>query len=550
MYIRTITRKNKDGSQATYVQLAHNERDATTGHARATVLYNFGRLENLDVEQLKRLVKSISRFLPPQDALESQVLLKLRGRSLKWNWTRSFGGGYLLAALWQQLHLRELLEKRITQRQFKTPISDAIFAMVANRCLAPSSKLSITEWIEHDVFMRNISKLDVQVLYRAMDFLLTHQAAIEQEVYWAVADLLNLEVDLILYDTTSSYFETEGESALKKHGYSKDKRGDLPQVVIGLAVTRDGIPVKHWVFSGNTMDMSTIEQVKNDLVSWHLSRVIFVHDEGMTSASNLQYLQRGGGHYIVGCKLRSGEARAEQALSHKGRFTTITEHLSAKEIVVGDGAKRQRLVLVKNSNEQKRAQEKRQQLIQTLEEKIKPFNARKKKSSDNKALKALKSHRLYGKYLIERNDGRLKIDQAKFHFESRYDGRYLLESSDDTLSLQDIVLGHKQLYDVEQAFRTLKTTLELRPNYHSRDDRIRCHILLCFMALVLARIVEHKTQKTWARVRVEMARLHCGEFQIESKKFRQLTELTTEQKQILKALNIKEPSSIVDIQDA
>lgn len=550
MYIRTITRKHKDGSQATYVQLAHNERDATTGHAKATVLFNFGRLENLDVEQLKRLVKSISRFLPPQDALESQVLLKLRGRSFKWNWTRSFGGAYLLSALWQQLYLRELLEKRVTKRQFKTPISDAIFAMVANRCLAPSSKLSITEWIEQDVFINKISKLEVQVLYRAMDFLLTHQAAIEQEVYWAVADLLNLEVDLILYDTTSSYFETELESTLKKHGYSKDKRGDLPQVIIGLAVTRDGIPVKHWVFPGNTMDMSTIEQVKKDLVSWRLSRVVFVHDEGMTSASNLQYLQRGGGHYIAGCKLRSGEARAEHALSHKGPFTTIAEHLFAKEIVVGDGAKRQRLVLVKNTKEQKRAEETRQQLIQTLEEKIKPFNRRKKKDSANKALRALKAHRLYGKYLIERKDGRLKIDQAKFQFESRYDGKYLLESSDDTLSLHDIVLGHKQLYDVEQAFRTLKTTLELRPNYHNRDDRIKCHILLCFMALVLARIVEHKTQRTWSRVRDEMARLHCGEFQIESKKFRQLTELTTEQKQIFKELRIKEPSSIVDIQEA
>jgi transposase len=122
------------------------------------------------------------------------------------------------------------------------------------------------------------------MLCRAMDFLLAHQAVIEQEVYWAVADLLNLEVDLILYDTTTSYFETEVESALKQHGYSKDKRGDLPQV----AVMRDGIPVKHWVFSGNTMDMSTIEQVKNDLVFWHLSRVVFVHDEGMTSAANLQ----------------------------------------------------------------------------------------------------------------------------------------------------------------------------------------------------------------------------------------------------------------------
>jgi len=550
MYIRTISRKNKDGSKATYVQLAHNARDSQTGHAQATILYNFGRIDDLDVEQLKRLVKSICRFLPPEDVLEPQVLLKHRGQNFKWHWSRAFGGAYLLSALWQQLHLRELLEKRVSQRQYKTPISDAIFAMVANRCLAPSSKLAITEWLEKDVFIKRISKLEAQVLYRAMDFLLKHQAAIEQEVYWAVADLLNLEVDLILYDTTSTYFETEAVSELKKHGYSKDKRSDLPQVIIGLAVTRDGIPVKHWVFSGNTMDMSTIEQVKKDLVSWHLSRVVFVHDEGMTSASNLQYLQRGGGHYIAGCKLRSGETRAEHALSHKGPYTTIDEHLFAKEIVLGNGAKRKRLVLVKNTQEQKRAEKTREQLIRTLEEKIKPFNDRKKKSAQNKALQVLKTHRLYGKYLIELKEGRLKINQEKFKIESRYDGKYLLESSDDTLSLRDIVLGHKQLYDVEQAFRTLKTTLELRPNYHSRDDRIKCHILLCFMALVLARIVENKTQRSWSHVRNEMQRLHCGEFQIESKRFRQLTEVSLEQKQILEKLNIQEPSSMVDIRNA
>lgn len=549
MYIRTITRANKDGSKVTYIQLAHNERDSKTGVAKAKVLFNFGRIENLDIKQLKRLVKSISRFLPAEDALEAQVLLQQRGQSFKFNWSRSFGGAYLLSALWQQLHFGPMLQKQVVERQFQTPIAQVIFVMVANRCLAPSSKLSISDWVEKDIFIAGLTKLDVQVLYRAMDFLLLHQNAIEQEIYWAVADLLNLEVDLILYDTTSSYFETENETELKKRGYSKDKRGDLPQVVIGLAVTRLGIPVKHWVLPGNTMDMSTIEIVKNDLAAWRLNRVIFVNDAGMTSEANLQYLQRAGGHYIVGRKLCSGDIVAERALRHKGPYTQLDDHLFAKEIVLGKGEKRKRVALVKNLKEQQRAAETRKKLVQKLREQIAPFNRRRNTSKSNKALDRLKSHRVYGKYLVKLKDGRLKIDKEKLRREKRYDGKYLVESSDDTLKLQDIVFGYKQLYDVEDAFRTLKTVIELRPNHHSRDDRIRCHVFLCFIALVLVRIIEHKTGQTWSRVRDEMQRIHCGEFQIDSNTIRQLTELTKAQKEILKKLNIKEPSTIVDIHD-
>lgn len=541
MYIRTISRKNKDGSKVTYVQLAHNERDPEKGQVKAKVLYSFGRLEHLDIEQLKRLVKSISRFLPPSDALQAQAVLHSGGRNFKWKRGCSFGGVYLLSALWQQLHFQTLIEERVADREFRTPIAQAVFAMVANRCLAPASKRAVSEWVAHDVFIADLGRIEIQVLYRAMDFLLLHQAELEQQIYWSVADLLNLEVDLVFFDTTSTYFETETESELKKRGYSKDKRSDLPQVVMGLAVTRQGIPVKHWVFPGNTVDLSTIRKVKDDLAGWRLNRCVVVHDSGMSSEANLQYLQRGGGHYIAGRKLKSGEADVEAALAQRGRYTQVEAHLWAKEVVIGDGEKRKRLVVVKNDKEQKRAEHNRQTLIATLEAKL----ARIK----GKAASELKAHRIYGKYLKELKDGSLRLNHAKLREESRYDGKYLLETSDDTLSLRDIVLGYKQLYDVEHAFRTLKTTLELRPNHHSKDERIRCHIFLCFIALVLARIVEHKSGQSWSKVRREMARLYYGEFEIDSQHVAQLTELTKEQKSTLKSLDIKEPSPIVDIQN-
>jgi transposase len=547
MYIRTITRKNKDGSTATYVQLAHNEWMSDKGFAVAKVVYNFGRIEDLDVEQLKRLIKSISRFLSPPDALEAKASLNLDRKNVKLKYCRSFGGIYVLQALWEQLKLQKILENRIANKQFKTPIARAVFAMVANRCLSPSSKLAVTEWVERDVHIPGLPSVDVQVLYRAMDFLLENQASLEKEIYWSLADLMNLQVDLLFFDTTSSYFETETETELKKRGYSKDKRGDLPQTVIGLAVTREGIPIRHWVFPGNTADMNTIEQVKSDLVGWQLGRCIFVHDAGMSSESNLQYLQRAGGHYIVGRKLKSGEDEVEQVMSRKGPYTDIQDHLSAREVTVGNGEKRKRLVLVLNSEEEKRHQAIRQEIIDAVEKKMAVLNKRKSKNH-NKAICNLKSHPVYGKYVKELTDGRLKIDLKKVKLESRYDGKFLIETSDDTLSISDIVIGYKQLNDVEKAFRTLKTSLDLRPNYHSKDQRIQCHIFLCFLALVLARIVENKTQRSWPSVCRELNRLFLGELVVENKRVRQLTELTTEQKDILAKLHIKEPQSIVDIQ--
>jgi transposase len=548
MYIRQISRKNKDGSKVTYVQLAHNEWDPKKRLCSAKVLYNFGRIENIDIEQLKRLVKSISRFLPASDAAEAEALIQNRGRRFTWIRSRSYGGIHVLSELWEKLDFDKLIKGRIKNRNFSTPIALSIFAMVANRALAPSSKLATSEWVEKDVYIPDLPEVGVQVLYRGMDFLLEHQDELEKEIYWSVADLMNLEVDLLFFDTTTTYFETHTETDLKKQGYSKDKRPDLPQVVVGLAVTRSGIPVKHWVFPGNTADMSTIERVKNDLGNWHLNRCIIVHDRGMASEDNLQYLQRGGGHYIVGRKMRTGEPEIEETLGTKGRYTTIEEDLLAKQVIVGDGEKRKRLVIVKNLKNQKHDKEKREKLIEVLQERIDHLNSRRTKNH-NKQVCELKSHRTYGKYVKELGDGTLKINRMKLREESRYDGKYIVETSDDTLNLKDIVLGYKQLFDIERAFRTLKSDLDLHPNYHSTTDRIKCHIFLCFIALVLVRIIENKTKRTWSKIRKELMRIHYGEFIVDSKKIFQLTELTDNQVNIFKSLNIKKPRLFLGIQD-
>lgn len=188
------------------------------------------------------------------------------------------------------------MKKAFVDRRFTAPLESALFVMVVNCALAPDSKLAVEEWVKKDVYLQQGESSQVQHLYRPVDFLLEHQQAIEHEVFWSVANLLNLEVDVVFFDTTSTYFEfdTEDEEGLKHYGFSKDKRKDLPRVRIGLAVTKQGIPIRIWVFPGNTADSTTVEKIQRDLAGLKLGRVVWVMDRGMTSEHNRIILQRAG----------------------------------------------------------------------------------------------------------------------------------------------------------------------------------------------------------------------------------------------------------------
>ena len=190
--------------------------------------------------------------------------------------------------------------------------------MVCQRCLEPASKLEATRWLGRDVVLGGIDGVSDDELYRAMDFLLACSERVQESVFFSVAHLLNLEVDVIFFDTTSTYFEVcvddpdeesddEDQAAaaarqLRRLGHSKDHRPDLPQVVIGLAVTREGIPVRVWVWPGNANEQTLVEQVKADLAGWRLGRVIYVVDSGFSGRDNLRRLRSAGGHYIAGVK--------------------------------------------------------------------------------------------------------------------------------------------------------------------------------------------------------------------------------------------------------
>ena len=317
MYLRRTQRRRKDGSVVGYLGLAHNRR--VDGVTRAEVLLNLGREDELDVDALRRLAASITRFADGDGA--GQPLGSEAGEGggdgdLEVASSRALGGVWLLDALWRRLGIGEALAGVLGARRFSTDIERVLFAMVANRALDPCSKLACSEWAREDVAITGLDEIDEDHCYRAMDLLVEAdtEGKVQEAVFFACADLLNLEVDLLFFDTTSTYFERDepdptgedGEPASRAYGHSKDHRPDLPQVIIGLAVTREGIPVRVWVWPGNTNDMSVLQEVKDDLRGWRLGRVVTVVDRGFSSDENLRYLTRAGGHWIAGERMRDG----------------------------------------------------------------------------------------------------------------------------------------------------------------------------------------------------------------------------------------------------
>lgn len=542
-----------------YLQLAHNERNER-GVPVARVIHNFGREDQLDRQALLRLVGSIQRFLGGEETLRAGAPDGFRFLSAP-----ESGGPHAVGELWAQLGIGKAIARVAGAGRGRSGVERAIFTMVCQRCLEPASKLEATRWLGRDVVLEGIETVTDDELYRAMDFLLACSERVQESVFFSVANLLNLEVDVIFFDTTSTYFEVDvdgdpsegsddedqpvGEAPLRRLGHSKDHRPDLPQVVIGLAVTREGIPVRVWVWPGNANDQTLVAQVKADLAGWRLGRAIYVVDSGFSGRDNLRRLRSAGGHYIAGLKLRSGMPETEQALSRQGRYRTVRDNLRVKEVRVGDGDAAVRYLVCHNPAEADRDHARRQARIARIEaelarlkEQRERANSTAERAAHARGECALRDHPTLARYLRQSPSGRLALDQAKISAEQRLDGKYLLTTSDPSLSAEDVALGYKQLLEAERCFRDLKGTLLLRPVFHRKDDRIRAHVLICFLALVIVRLAETRTNETWRTIRAELGQIRHGHFQSSEGDFTQTSELTARQRDLHAQLGIPEPA--------
>ncbi|MFI7129192.1 IS1634 family transposase [Nonomuraea sp. NPDC050153] len=360
------------------------------------------------------------------------------------------GAVWLLEGLWRQPAVASAIKKEADGRRFTTNMERVLFALVANRVIAPMSKLSAAEWAGQDVIIPNLVVMDDDQAYRAMDLLVEAdtQGEVQEAVFFAVAHLLNLEVDLLFFDTTSTYFERDeeevGEQAFRTYGKAKDHRDDLPQIVIGLAITREGIPVRVGCWLGHTNDQSVPAEVKDDMCAWALGRVITVVDRGFSSADNLAYVRRAGGHYIAGMRMRDGGALVEQALSRQGRYQQVRDNLRVKEVRL-DGAGDVRFIMCHNSDQEQRDQQHREQAITRIEAELELIKAQrawkagrelsakareKAEAVHVRAECALRDHPTLKRWIRQQRNGRLVIDRAKVKAEERLDGKYLLATSD------------------------------------------------------------------------------------------------------------------------
>ena len=560
MFVRTATRRNKDGTAVRYLQLVHNEWDPATKSAKMRVLHNFGREDQVDKAAIERLAGSLCRLLEPGRAAA------LREPALAYCGSVAYGGPWLLDQLWRRLGIGAILTARLARTRRDPSAERVLFALVANRALDPSSKLAAAHWAGRKAWIDGPPVTTDDACYRAMDWLMQVRDALEREVFAQVANLLNLEVDLLFFDTTSTCFELDEEdepvprdkhgnitndpqkaaegkpAGFRAYGHSKDHRDDLPQVVIGMAVTRDGIPVRVWCWPGDTADAKLIRQVKEEMRDWTLSKIVWVADRGFASAGNRRFLRAGDHHCILGEKLRSGSAEADAALSRQGRYQEVAANLRVKEVRISDS---ERFIICYNPEAAERDAAVRARLLTQLDELIKDSD-RLTKTRRAELRGVISTKPGLNRYLRVTPGGLLRIGAAAIKAEENLDGKYLLRTSDPKLPAEDIALGYKQLAAVERGWRDLKQVIDLRPVYHRKEQRIRAHVILCWLALLLIRVAETTTGTTWAKITDELDLLTLGTFTGPAGTFRQTAELTKTQRDLLAKLNIAHPKKIIE----
>lgn len=522
MYARTKEFKNKDGSSRIYLQIVENKR--VNGKPTQKVVANLGRIENLqEGEVIDRLITSLAKY-SEQQWVQAQV------GELSTEWGKEWGPALIFRGLWEEVDLPAIFGRLLSRTKIENDLEEAAFAMVLNRLCDPSSKLGVDHWLNR-IYRPSFEKLKLRHLYQALDFVAEHKEEIEEALFTRVRDLFNLELDLFLWDTTSTYFEGVSDGDLARYGFSKDSRPDRMQVVIGLLMTKEGIPVAHHVFPGNTNDVDTFKEALAVVKErFKLRKVVLVGDRGMVSEKRLTEIEEAGLEYIVGVKMRKIRAMSE-VLSRRGRYSTVKDNLKVKE-VQHEG---KRYIVCLNPDEAIRDQKVREQIVEKLGKRI---------AKDG--LKSLIGNSAYRKFL--KIDGpKPGIDQQAIKDEAVYDGKYVLLTNNREMKSTEVALAYKDLWRVERAFREMKSGLDLRPVYHWTDSRIQGHIMICFLAFLLESALRRKLEQAGQKIKYSamMEDLKCllaVQLIHEGKTYLTRTQLTGKAYDVFKALGMRPPN--------
>lgn len=543
-----FARVKKSGKHQ-YLQIVENRK--IKGKVIQRVIATIGRMDRLqEKDRVETLIRSLSRF-------SEKVLLILSGKSDVSAASKKIGPGLIFERLWEELGIKKVIKDLLYHRKFEFDVERAIFLTVLHRLFVSGSDRSCEKW-HRDYKIRGVEGLSLHHLYRAMTFLgeqtddqtdatpfspRCSKDLIEESLFLERRDLFT-GLDLVFFDTTSIYFEGEGGQTIGQKGHSKDHRPDLNQMVVGAVIDNKGKPVCCEMWPGNTTDVKTLIPVIDRVRSrFNTGQFCIVADRGMISAENVKELDQRAISYIFGARMRKVKEIREDVLSYPGRYREICPEgalskdpapLKVKEVVLNG----KRYIVCLNPKQARKDAKDRQAIIDSLQDKIK---------SNPKSLIGNKGYRKYLK--IEKDS--VRINQDKIERESRFDGKWVLITNTNLLAEQ-VALKYKELWQVEQVFRDVKSVLETRPVYHQKDENIRGHVFCSFLALALRKELDRRLQEAghnfeWADIKQDLKALQEVEVQDNRKSLTLRTECLGTCGKVFKAVGVAIPPTIQEL---
>ena len=532
MFVRT-KRSGRNGTSYEYLQIVRNFREG--GKVRQQVLGTLGRRDQLVASgEVDELLRSLARF-----SQELRVVERARTEAdLHARRARSWGPALVFGRLWEEQRLPEVVRGLAKERRFHFDVERAVFAMALQRLCCPGSDLQASSWIE-TVEAPGFDALLLQHFYRTTGFLYDVRTELEQRLFLKDRDLFSQKLDVIFLDTTSVYVWRDSETAWRKWGYSRDRRGDLPQFVLCVVVDQDSWPIAWEIFPGNTADHVALRKVVALLRErFHIGRVILVADRGMISKSTIELLtqhEKAPFDFVLGCRMRRSKEVEEQVLTRAGRYQEVDENLAVKEVMV-DG---RRYVICKNKLEARKDAAARGALVAKLE-----------RTLDEHGPKAVIGNKGFSRFIKVAKDA-VTIDRKTVEKDARLDGKFVLTTSTD-LPTAEVAKTYKSLWRVERTFREEKSTLQVRPIYHKRDDTSIGHIVASFLALRLEvdlqrRLDQHKVSVSWPDLMRDLGQLQAVIVDLDGQRYRLRTDLLGSAWEAFKAAGIRPPSAVTHL---
>lgn len=486
MFVRVKRVKSSGGKTLEYLQIVESQREK--GKVKQRVVATLGRTDQLAAAgTIDGLVTSLGKFCQ-----QVQVLDAFRDGAVVADWSRSWGPVLVFRRLWEELQLPNILGRHLDGRRLEFDVEAAVFALALQRVLFPGSDRAGSQWLDRMLYPP-FWDLDLQHLYRSLDFLVDHKDDIERELFAVRRRLGMADVDLVFFDTTTLYFEGRGPSGLAERGHSKDHRPQDTQVVVCMVMGRDGFPLTCEVWPGNTADVTVVKKLISILKKrFSIGRVVLVCDRGMFSAQNLRRMRRASMDYIIGAPMRRLNEVKKQVLSRPGRYHKVSDNLEVKQVNVGKA----RYIVCLNREEAVKDQRTREAMLEKLQAKIDKGEA--------KSLIGNKGYRTW----LQVDKGSVQIDYDKIAAEARYDGKYVIRT---TTSLQpaEVATVYKSLYQVESLNRCFKDVLVTRPMYHQLARRIKGHVFGSFLAMLMLVSLTKKVEQKLDKARKESIEWKC-----------------------------------------